>query len=157
MKIILANNTEAIVISNSSVGRLLTEAGIEYVKVEDGESYDLDGISIKGFGDKHAVIYEDYGQVQNTGYMINSFCYPGDSFSLPNEKVDILALPVLAPWLMMKDAIDYAKQVNPRISFPVHDGTLKPFATFVYGIPEHFLGKAGILFKKLEIGKEEDL
>lgn len=157
LKEVLKNNPEAIVISNTSVGKLLTEAGIVFTKVEDGEDYMLYDILIKGFGDKHAQIYEDYGQVQNTGYMINEFCYPGDSFNMPPSKVDILALPVLGPWMKMKDAIDYAKELKPRIVFPVHDATLKPFATFIYGIPQHFLSQVGIEFKKLEIGKEEDL
>mgnify|MGYP003425133795 FL=1 len=157
LKEVLKNNPEAIVISNTSVGKLLTEAGIAFTKVEDGEDYMLYDILIKGFGDKHAHIYEDYGQVQNTGYMINEFCYPGDSFNMPPSKVDILALPVLGPWMKMKDAIDYAKELRPRIVFPVHDATLKPFATFIYGIPQHFLSQVGIEFKKLEIGKEEDL
>jgi L-ascorbate metabolism protein UlaG (beta-lactamase superfamily) len=157
LKEVLKNNPEAIVISNTSVGKLLTEAGIAFTKVEDGEDYMLYDILIKGFGDKHAQIYEDYGQVQNTGYMINEFCYPGDSFNIPPSKVDILALPVLGPWMKMKDAIDYAKEIKPRIVFPVHDAILKPFATFIYGIPQHFLSQVGIEFKKLEIGKEEDL
>lgn len=157
LKEVLKNNPEAIVISNTSVGKLLTEAGIAFTKVEDGEDYMLYDILIKGFGDKHAQIYEDYGQVQNTGYMINEFCYPGDSFNMPPSKVDILALPVLGPWMKMKDAIDYAKELKPRIVFPIHDATLKPFATFIYGIPQHFLSQVGIEFKKLEIGKEEDL
>src|SRR3989344_3582437 len=74
LKEILKNNKNATVISNKAVGKLLTEAGINYIKVEDGESYNLEDILIKGFGDKHAEIYEDYGQVQNTGYMINSLC-----------------------------------------------------------------------------------
>ena len=58
---VLKNNPEAIVISNTSVGKLLTEAGIAFIKVEDDESYALGDIVIKGFGDKHAQIYEDYG------------------------------------------------------------------------------------------------
>lgn len=157
LKEVLKNNPDAIVISNTSVGKLLTEAGISFIKVEDGENYSLGDIMVQGFGDKHAQIYEDYGQVQNTGYMINEFCYPGDSFNMPPSKVDILALPVLGPWMKMKDAIDYAKEIKPRIVFPVHDAPLKPFATFIYKIPEHFLSLVGIEFKKLEIGKEEDL
>lgn len=157
LKQILQNNKDALIITNTSVGKLLEVEGINYTKVEDRQDYAFQGISIKGFGDKHASIYEDYGQVQNTGYMINDFCYPGDSLNLPPEKVDILALPVLGPWLLMKDAIDYAKEINPRIVFPVHDAPLKPFAGFVYKIPEHFLSKVGIEFKKLEIGRTEDL
>lgn len=155
---VLKNNPDAIVISNTSVGKLLTEAGIAFTKVEDEDSYMLADVLIKGFGDKHAQIYEDYGQVQNTGYMIDSLCYPGDSFNMPHtDAVDILALPVLGPWMKMVEAIDYAKALKPRIVFPVHDGTLKPFATFVYGIPEHFLSQVGIGFKKLEIGQEEEI
>lgn len=157
LKEILKNNPKAEVVTNTSVGKLLDAENIKYTKVEDGESYDFFGISISGFGDRHADIYEDYGQVQNTGYMIDKLCYPGDSFSMPNKDVDILALPVLGPWMKMRDAIDYAKSLKPRIVFPVHDGPLKPFATFVYGIPKHFLEKENIEFKKLEIGKEEDL
>jgi L-ascorbate metabolism protein UlaG (beta-lactamase superfamily) len=157
LKEVLKNNPKAIVVTNSSVGKLLSEAGIEYTKVEDGQNYDFEGIAIRGFGDKHAEIYEEYGRVQNTGYMINELCYPGDSFNIPGGRVDILALPVLGPWMKMKDAIDYAKSLKPRICFPIHDAPLKPFATFVYKIPENFLTKSGIGFKKLEIGKEEDL
>lgn len=157
LKIILQNNPNAKVITNTSVGKLLAEAGIDFTKVEDGENFDFEGIKISGFGDKHAQIYEDYGMVQNTGYMINDLCYPGDSFSLPNAKVDILALPVLGPWMKMSMAIDYAKELKPRICFPVHDAPLKPFAKFIYTIPENFLTKAGIEFKKLEIGVETEV
>ncbi len=157
LKIILQNNPEAKVITNTSVGKLLAEAGLEYIKVEDGENYNFFGIEISGFGDKHAQIYEDYGQVQNTGYTFGGLCFPGDSFNMPNSKVDILALPVFGPWMQMSMAIDYAKSLKPRVCFPVHDAPLKPFATFIYKIPEHFLNKVGIEFKKLEIGIETEL
>lgn len=157
LKEILIKNPNVSIITNTSVGKLLEVENISYRKVEDQESFDFEGINIFGFGDKHAQIYEDYGQVQNTGYMVDEFCYPGDSLTLPNKKVDILALPVLGPWLLMRDAIDYAKEIKPRIVFPVHDAPLKPFAGFVYKIPEHFLSKVGIEFKKLEIGKVEEL
>lgn len=157
LKEILKNNPEAKVITNTSVGKLLTEADISFTKIEDGDKHDFQGIAIRGFGEKHAQIYEDYGQVQNTGYMINELCFPGDSFHHPNTKVDILALPVIAPWMRMKDAIDYAKEIEPRVCFPMHDGVVKPFVKFIYGIPEYFLSKSGIGFKNLEIGREEEV
>ena len=157
LKEIIKNNPGVIVITNTSVGKLLDAEQISYTKVEDGESYDFQGLKIIGFGDKHAEIYEEFGQVQNTGYMIDAFCYPGDSFSLPNVPVDILALPVIAPWMRIREAIDYAKKIHPRVAFPVHDAVLKEFAKFIYTIPEHFLSKENISFKKLELGKEEDL
>lgn len=80
LKEILKHNKKVKIISNTSVSKLLNDAGIEYIKVEDGESFDLDGVNISGFGTRHAEIYEDFGQVQNTGYMIDTFCYPGELF-----------------------------------------------------------------------------
>lgn len=157
LKVILGNNPNAVVITNASVGKLLTEAGIAFTQVEDGESCELQGAALRGYGDKHAEIYDEFGQVQNTGYMIDTLFYPGDSFCYPDQPVDILALPIIAPWMRMKDAIDYAIKVHPRIAFPVHDAIIKEFATFLYTIPGHFLPQAGIQFKKLEIGTEEEL
>lgn len=157
LKVILTNNPDAIVITNASVGRLLTEAGIAFTLVEEGESTEVSGIRIYGFGNTHAEIYNEYGQVQNTGYMIDTLCYPGDAFHYPDREVDILALPVTAPWLTIKEAIDYAKNIQPRIVFPVHDGFIKEFFIAPYKLSEQVLNEANISFKKLEIGKEEEL
>lgn len=154
---VLQNNPKAIVITNTAVGKFLDEAGIEYIKIEDGQKYDLNGVNIVGFGSKHAEIYENYGQVQNTGYMIDAVCYPGDSFSKPISKVDILALPVTGPWMRIKDAIDYAKDLKPRIVFPVHDAHIHDWAAFLWRGPGNWLEEVGIKFKKLELGKEENL
>ncbi|MEI6057413.1 MAG: hypothetical protein WCQ60_00395, partial [bacterium] len=64
---------------------------------------------------------------------------------------------VSAPWMRMKEAIDYAKNIRPRICFPVHDAILQDFATFTWRIPESILKEDNIIFKKLEIGKEEEI
>ena len=157
LKKILANNPGAIVITNNSVGKLLDTEGIKYTIVEEGQDFEIENIKIKGFGNLHAEIYGTYGQVQNTGYMIDGLCYPGDAFNLPNCEVDILALPIAGPWLRIKDAIDYAKKVRPRAVFPVHDIIIQDFATFLWKITEHFITEAGFKFKKLEIGKEEEI
>jgi L-ascorbate metabolism protein UlaG (beta-lactamase superfamily) len=157
LKKVLENNANAVVITNTAVGKLLTEAGIPFTKVEDGQIHDIDGVTIKGFGDLHAEIYEKLAQVQNTGYMINDLCYPGDSFNMPKDKVDILALPVAGPWVLMKNALNYAKSLKPRTSFPVHDAFIHDWATFLWKWPDRVLTPLGIEFKKLELGKEEDL
>lgn len=157
LKDILKNNPEALVITNSSVGLILDKENIKYIKVEEGDKYDINGVVISGFGNVHAQIYEDFGRVQNTGYMIGNLCYAGDSFSYPDADVDILALPVAGPWMKMKDVIEFAKNIRPRICFPVHDAILQDFATFAWKIPETILGKDNILFKKLEICKEEEI
>ncbi len=157
LKGILKHNPTAQVITNTSVGTVLAEAEIPFTLVEEGQSIDIAGVVVSGFGNTHAEIYHQFGQVQNTGYMIDTLCYPGDAFHYPDREVDILALPVSAPWLKIKDAIEYAKHIRPRIVFPVHDGFIKEFFTPIYVLPERILSEVGIGFKKLEIGKEEEL
>ena len=157
LKEILKNNPNVIIITNTSVGNILEKNGISFIKVEEGEKYEIEGVVISGFGDVHSEIYEDFGKVQNTGYMIDNLCYGGDAFNYPDFDVDILALPVAGPWMKIKDAIEYAKHIKPRICFPIHDAIMQDFAFFVWKIPETILKEDGILFKKLEIGKEEDI
>lgn len=157
LKKVLENNPNAIVITNTAVGALLDEAGIAYTKIEEGQKYQIEGVEILGFGNTHAEIYDDYGLVQNTGYMIDNLCYPGDALSFPDKDVDILALPVCGPWLLSKEAIIYAKNINPRIVFPVHDGMLQDFFPVFWKLPEYFLKEENINFKKLELGKEEEV
>jgi L-ascorbate metabolism protein UlaG (beta-lactamase superfamily) len=157
IKAILKNNPDVIIITNTAVGKILESEGIKYTKVENEESYNLNGIKINGFGTIHAEIYGDYGRVQNTGYTVNEFCIPGDAFEMPHEKVEILALPVAGPWMRVKDAIDYAKALKPRVVFPVHDAILAPVAAFVPKMLEHFLSESGIKTKAMELGKEEEV
>ncbi len=157
LKKVLVNNSDVIIITNTSVGKILEENNIVWKKVEEGESFEINGVNIVGFGNMHAEIYDTFGSVQNTGYMIDNLCYGGDSFSYPDADVDILALPVAGPWMKMKDAIDYAKNIRPRICFSVHDAILQDFATFAWKIPENILKKENIGFVKLEIGKEEEI
>jgi L-ascorbate metabolism protein UlaG (beta-lactamase superfamily) len=126
--LIAKNNPQAVFIANAEVGELLKKEGVPFTKVSDEESAEVKGVKIEGFGTKHAEIYGDMGQVENTGYLVaEKFYFPGDNFHNPGKKVDVLALPVAAPWMRMKDAIDFAKEVKARVAFGVHDGMIQPF------------------------------
>ena len=156
---VLVNNPNAKIITNTGVGIILDQNSIPYEKVENGQSSNCEGINFEGYGEKHEEIYEDFGQVQNTGYLIqDQLFYPGDAFTNPNKKIDILALPVAGPWMKIKTAISYALEIKPRICFPVHDGMIiesRPGP--IYNLPKNILPKNNIEFKVLEIGKEEEI
>ncbi|OGI91619.1 hypothetical protein A2933_00355 [Candidatus Nomurabacteria bacterium RIFCSPLOWO2_01_FULL_46_18] len=157
LKKVLENNSKAEVITNTAVGKLLDEVEITHQVVENNAGREIAGVSVCSFGNLHAEIYESYGRVQNTGYMIDTFCFPGDAFEDPQHPVEILALPVAGPWMRMKDAIDYAKKLKPRIVFPMHDAFIHDWAKFIYIAPQKILGESGIEFKKLELDQEENL
>lgn len=117
-----AKNPEATVITHAGVGEKLTEAGIAWTAIEPGETVDVSGVSIESFGTEHAVIYGT-SPCRNTGFLIAGKLYmPGDALhDVPNKQVEILALPTGGPWHKISTAIDYAKTINPRVAFPIHD------------------------------------
>ena len=59
--------------------------------------------------------------------------------------------------MCIKDAITYAKKLKPRVVFPVHDAHIQDWAEFIWRVPEKILKESNIIFKKLELGKEEDI
>jgi L-ascorbate metabolism protein UlaG (beta-lactamase superfamily) len=50
--------------------------------------------------------------------------HPGDAFTLPERPVDVLLLPVSAPWSKIAEVIDFARAVKPRLAVPIHDAIL---------------------------------
>lgn len=153
VKVLKQNNPDALIITNTSVGALLQEEGIDYQRVESGQKTNVHGVMIEGFGNEHAEIYHDYKRVQNTGYMIaNYFFYPGDAFYNPGRPVTTLALPVAGPWLKVSEAIDYCIEVHPKTCFPVHDGMLNR-TTPLYPLTKMFVEEKGVEFIALELGK----
>lgn len=125
LKALLDKNPDAKVITNSGVGKVLDDAGIAYEKLEGRDVQEVLGITLEAVDEKHVEIYEEFGQVQNTGYFIdNTLLYPGDSYAEIHREVAVLALPVAGPWCKLADALRYAIRVNPKQAFPVHDGLL---------------------------------
>jgi L-ascorbate metabolism protein UlaG (beta-lactamase superfamily) len=156
LKKVLVNNSNAKIITNSSVGKLLNVENIPFEIVAEGEKNDSYGILIEGFGNIHAEIYKTWGSVENTGYFIeNKLFYPGDAFTNPNRPVDILALPVAGPWMKISEAIDYCLEIKPRVAFPVHDGILKQ-AGLVHRAPAKILSDKGIEFVPLLESDEKE-
>ena len=157
LKIVMTNNPDAQVICNSSVGRILEKQAIIHTTIGDGDSMDCSGVSLSGHGHAHKLIYKEYEQVENTGYFFGEkLYYPGDSFHNPSLPIDILALPVTAPWCTIAEAVDFALDIHPRIAFPVHDGNLVRHG-LSNRLPGIYLPKAGIEFVPLELGRETEL
>lgn len=150
---VLAANPKAPVYANQAVGALLQQENIAYVPFEHGQKEQLSGVEIAGFGQEHASIYSSIPKVVNTGFMVaGRFFYPGDAFFVPGVPVEILALPVVGPWMKMSEALDYAQEVRPKIALAVHDGMLAIPGPF-HAVPQAILPKLGIDFRPLLVGQ----
>lgn len=157
IKTLVEKNPEVTVVSNHSVAALLKRAGIEARVLEGRDAADILGIALEAFDGPHAEIFESFGLVQNTGYLVaNTFFYPGDGYTLPEKPVSILGLPVAGPWCKLSDALHYALTVKPKVAIPVHDAVLSEEGKHItYAMCERQLATHGITFTPLTDGKAQ--
>src|SRR5689334_1227229 len=92
--------------------------------VRPGESFDA-GVPVTAVGEKHAVIHPEMPRFDNSGYLLTvgdlTVFHPGDSLTTPDVDVDLLLLPVSAPWLKVGECIDFARDVGAQRSLAIHD------------------------------------
>ncbi len=156
LEIVLKNNPSAKIITNKSVGKILSEKNINFDILEDKQTTIFELIKFEGFGTEHEEIYQQLGKVENTGYFIDDkLFYPGDAFTNPNKEVEILAFPIVAPWTTFKTAIQYVLEIKPKIAFPVHDGMIiNGRAGPIYRLPPQILETEKIKFIPLQNGED---
>jgi len=132
---IIAHNPKAIIIAEKTITEKLSE--LPTATVEPGDKYTVPPFMFEFFGGEHALIHSSMPVIGNLGVMINdTVYYPGDSFTLPNKPVDVLALPISAPWLKLGDTMDYLIAIKPRLAFPTHDALLSPIGK---SLPDNML------------------
>lgn len=118
---LIARNPNSVVYAHKDIISQLSDV-LPSQAVAAGETVKTGVFMIEFFGGKHATIHPDLELVANLGVMINdAIYYPGDSFTEPGKAVDVLALPVVAPWMRLSEALDFVKSVKPRHVFPTHD------------------------------------
>lgn len=125
---VLTANPGAMVYADAGSAALLASdpatAELRVAVVRPGDVLDI-GTSVEVFGGRHAVIHADIPVIDNVGYLIGGrLAHPGDSLVAPDRAVEVLALPVMAPWMAVKEAIDYLRAVAPRRAIPIHEGWL---------------------------------
>ncbi len=121
---LLAANSAAHVYADAGSAPAIADAGFPVTTVSAGNNFDV-GTSVAVYGTEHAVIHADIPLVPNAAYLIGGrLLHPGDSFTLPNLPIEILALPAAAPWMALKESIDYFRAVAPKVAFPIHEKIL---------------------------------
>lgn len=120
---------EALMAANPEAGLYLDpgtagQVDLLHTVVRSGDRFDV-GTSVTVLGEQHAVIHPDLPRVPNVGYLLGGrFFTPGDAFTVPDVDVEVLGIPVAAPWQKLSEAVDYLRAVEPGRALPVHDGIL---------------------------------
>ena len=110
--------------SESVAGQLAEFAG-QVRAVHHGDSFDAAGFDVHVYGSEHALLDRAIPVVPNTGFGIDGeIFHPGDSFTVPEDKIPTLLVPVSAPWLKFSEVADYIRTVAPERGYWIHDALL---------------------------------
>lgn len=152
---LVRNNPDARVYAEQAAAAKLTSVGVEVTTVGPGESFDV-GVPVQTFGGEHAIIHADLPCFGNVGFLVGGrLFHPGDSLQVPDAEVEILAVPVMAPWMAMKEAIDFERAVGPKASIPIHDALLSVKGLYYDRLAQ--MGPADLRWLDLDSGEPVDL
>lgn len=123
------------------------------------QSFEAAGLAVRTVGELHAVIHPEYPRIFNCGYVVTAgdtrIYHPGDALVAPGEPVDVLCLPVSAPWMRASEAIDFARDVAAPRNLAIHDRTYSAFGAGIFdGQIGNFLPAAGLAYHRIPDGTD---
>lgn len=126
--------------------------------VSPEESFDV-GLRVRAVGELHAVIHPEMPRFDNSGYVIvagdQRVYHPGDALTLPGEQVDVLLVPVSAPWMRASEGVDFARAVKAPRNLAIHDRVYSEAGLgIVDGHMNAFLPGEGLEYVRLADGKD---
>ncbi len=111
----------------------------------DGLEHVIGDLTVRGVGAQHAVILPEIARVANVGVLVSdagaTVFHPGDTYANVPSGVDVLALPLGAPWAKISETVAFVQAVAPTTLLPIHDRTVSEDAYGIYwGHVERFGG-----------------
>ncbi|GLY27146.1 MBL fold metallo-hydrolase [Kineosporia sp. NBRC 101731] len=134
---LLAGNPQAVVLAEPETAALLEKAGVPVKQLMLDEPVTIAGATLTAVGGTHAEIHADIPLIGNMGLTISSpgdlaLFHPGDSYGAQPEGIDLLAVPLNAPWAKFSETANFVRAIGPGRLFPIHDGLLQPAGRAVY-------------------------
>jgi L-ascorbate metabolism protein UlaG (beta-lactamase superfamily) len=127
--------------TNKSVAAQLEGLGTRVHVVGHGDAVTVAGFDVHVHGELHAEIHPDIPRIPNIGFLVDGQVFhPGDAFTVPDEPVSTLLLPVHAPWSKVAEVIDYVRAVHADQAYAVHDVMLSDIGLGSVG---RLLGEGG--------------
>lgn len=123
--LVAANPAAALIVDAGSVTET-AKVGLAAEQVRPGDNLTVAGAEVTVVGGEHALIHPETPMPPNAAYVVDdgAFYHPGDSLFVPEQDVDVLGLPTMAPWLKTAEAIEFLRAVAPRVAVPIHQDLL---------------------------------
>jgi L-ascorbate metabolism protein UlaG (beta-lactamase superfamily) len=129
IRTIVANSPRAVVLGNAEIRAQLADTGVT-VEVFESGTRQIGSTTIEAIPAAHAKLLNAEAPA-NVAYVVEGrLLHPGDSFDTSIDKhkgIDLLALPVMAPWTTELSVAEFAQRLSPKTVFPIHDGYAKDF------------------------------
>jgi L-ascorbate metabolism protein UlaG (beta-lactamase superfamily) len=134
---LLAANPGAPVAAEPGLAAELSDAGLAVQPLPAGDVLPVGDALVTAVGGRHAVIHADMPRVGNVGFVLQApdeptLLHPGDSYETTPSGIDVLAVPLNAPWSAFKETVAFVRAVAPRVAFPIHDGLLNDRGRALY-------------------------
>lgn len=111
--------------TTESVAGQLADLGDQVTAVHHGDRFDIGGVDVQVYGERHAVIHPDLRPPLNVAFRVGGEVFhPGDSFTVPEDPAPVLLTPSGGPWLRAVELVDFVRAVAPRKSYLIHDHVL---------------------------------
>lgn len=128
---LLRNNPDATVLADRGAVEALDEHGIEATALRPGSQHGIGDLELHPVGGDHAIIHPGIPRISNVGVIVDQddgprLFHPGDSHDAVPGGIDVLALPLSAPWTSMAATANFARGISAERCVPIHDGLLSP-------------------------------
>ena len=134
---LLEINPQARLYAEPQAAAVMAGAGIGDELMVAGEPLTFGLVRVMPVGEMHALINEALPRVGNLGVVVRAegeptLFHPGDAYDGEPGQVDILALPLNAPWTASRETVAFAQRISPRSCIPIHDGLLNAIGRQLY-------------------------
>lgn len=148
---IVAANPDVIVYANPETLEALAAVEFNSIAVDTDMGFDFDDAEVSLYFLDHAVVWQN-APCNNLAIKVGDFFYyPGDSFHVIPDHVQVIGVPIVAPWSKLSESIQFVHDINCDQIFPTHNGILNDAGHGIYnGALDNFTKESG---KKLTLLK----
>ncbi len=159
---LLRANRRAAIHVDPETAQLVDAAGLDVVVLEEGSDRRVGGVNLSPVGRLHAVNHDGVPRVTNVGVVLRAageptLYHPGDAYDGDPGQVDVLAVPVNAPWAKVSESIGFVRRVAPTGLIPIHDALLSAAGRRLYIGHVGTHGGDGLVLHDLGDGQPADI
>lgn len=135
---LLEANPDAVVLLEPQAAEVVTRAvGSDRPIALSAEAVLVGEVTLTPVGERHAEIHAYLPRIDNRGIVVSAegeptLFHPGDALDAEPGEVDVLCVPVNAPWGKVGETVEFVRRIGAPRVVPIHDGLLNDTGRGMY-------------------------